>query len=262
MRRRPAGSAACSAPLIMLSSAASRPCGDSYVELLKVLLGHRFIVPSIAVAGGGQRCGAVHPGRARLLPGDRRRPHPAPCARAGRHAHRGHRAAVPGDRGQDPRGHPRARPRADRRQYRPAGAALQSRLHRRLDDRRQRRRHPGGAEGRPRADRRLCAQAPARTAGRLPASRLLLPGGRHGDPDPEFRPAGADRRAHRGLRPGQQPQGRPRAAAAPGDHTGHRRCAPAAGGRRARLLRRRSTARGRPSSASAPAPSPTTSMSA
>ena len=56
----------------------------------------------------------------------------------------------------------------------------------------------------------------ARTAGRLPGSRLLLPGGRHGDPDPEFRPAGADRRAHRGLRPGQQPEGRPRAPAAPG----------------------------------------------
>ena len=49
MRRRRAGSAACSAPRITLSSAASRPCGGSYVELLKVLLGHRFIVPSIAV---------------------------------------------------------------------------------------------------------------------------------------------------------------------------------------------------------------------
>ena len=41
-----------------------------------------------------------------------------------------------------------------------------------------------------------CAQ---RVAGRLPGGDLLLSGRRHGDPDPEFRPAGADRRPYRRL---------------------------------------------------------------
>ena len=61
--------------------------------------------PSLIVA---LRRGAVHLGRPRLLPGDRRRSDPAPRARAGRHAHRGDRTTVPGGRGQDPRGHSRA----------------------------------------------------------------------------------------------------------------------------------------------------------
>ena len=46
-----------------------------------------------------------------------------------------HRADLPGGRGQDPRGHSGERARADRRQYRAAGARLQSRLRRRLDHR-------------------------------------------------------------------------------------------------------------------------------
>ena len=85
-----------------LSNAASKAMRRHYVELLK------------ACSATGSSCrrspswswqaAAVlfTPGRARLLPGDRRRPHPAPCTRAGRDAYRGHRAAVPGDRGQDP----------------------------------------------------------------------------------------------------------------------------------------------------------------
>ena len=43
-----------------------------------------------------QRCGALHHGRPRLLPRDRRRAHPAPRACAGRHAHRGDGTPLPG----------------------------------------------------------------------------------------------------------------------------------------------------------------------
>ena len=58
---------------------------------------------------------------------------------------------------------------------------------------------PGGAEGRARADRRLRSQVANGTAGGLPGCRVLLPAGRHGHPDPEFRIAVADRRPHRRL---------------------------------------------------------------
>jgi hypothetical protein len=61
------------------------------------------------------------------------------------------------------------------------------------------RRLPDRAEGRPRADRRLRAQAARGAAARVPGHHLLLPAGRHRQPDPELRFAGADRRA--GARP-------------------------------------------------------------
>jgi multidrug efflux system outer membrane protein len=54
----------------------------------------------------------------------RRRPDPASCPRPAGHPDREDRADLPGGRGQDPRGHSRARTRAHRRQYRPAGAGL------------------------------------------------------------------------------------------------------------------------------------------
>ena len=77
----------------------------------------------------------VHVCRARLLPADRRRTDPAACSRARGNAHREHGGDLPGGRGQDPRSHSRKRALADRRQYRTAGAVLQSGIRRWLDDR-------------------------------------------------------------------------------------------------------------------------------
>ena len=93
------------------------------------------------------------------------------------------------------------------------------------------------AEGRPRADRRLRAQAARGAAGRISRSDVLFPGRRHRDADPQFRPAGADRRAHRRLRPRDQPARRQGAAAAHRRHPRHRRRPSAAGGRRPGVLR-------------------------
>ena len=47
----------------------------------------------------------------------------------------------------------------------------------------------------------LRAQIARCPAGGVPRSHLLFPGGRHGDPDPQFRHPRPDRRAHRRLRP-------------------------------------------------------------
>ena len=91
-------------------------------------------------------------------------------------------------------------PRAHHRQYRTAGASLQSGIRRRLDDRDQRWRHPGGAQGGPQADRRLRQEIAPSAAGRISGRHVLFPGGRYRDADPELRTAGADRR----------PDGRPR----------------------------------------------------
>ena len=55
---------------------------------------------------------------------------------------------------------------------------------------------------------RLRAQATRGAAAGLPRGDFLFPGGRHRHPDPEFRRAGADRRAHRRLRQGHQPRRR------------------------------------------------------
>ncbi len=51
----------------------------------------------------------------------------------------------------------------------------------------------------PSADRALRPQAATGSARQLPRGHLLLPGRRHGDPDPQFRHSGADQRAHRRL---------------------------------------------------------------
>ena len=110
---------------------------DGYSKLLATLLRRRAIVPVVAVLMLG--LGAVmltFVGRDffPLIDGGQIQLHVR--APAG-HPHRKHRGDLPGGRGQDPRGHPREGPRSDRRQYRTAGARLQSGLHRWLDDRRQ-----------------------------------------------------------------------------------------------------------------------------
>ena len=135
-----------------------------------------------------------------FFPADRRRPDPAACPRAGRHPDRGDRADLPGGRGQDPRDHPRAAIATlivdniglPARAYNLAftdgstigvndGVILVS-----LKE--------GHA---PTADyvRKLREVLPAA----FPGGDVLFPGRRHRHPDPQLRPAGADRRAHRRL---------------------------------------------------------------
>ena len=60
-----------------------------YVDLLRRCSTDRFIFPGRRRPGPGARRRDVHLRRPRLLSRDRRRPDPAPRARAGRHAHRG-----------------------------------------------------------------------------------------------------------------------------------------------------------------------------
>ncbi len=140
---------------------------DGYAKLLTTLLRRRVIVPVVAVLDARPRRGDVAARRPRLLPAHRRRPDPASRSRSRRNPHRKHRGDIPGGRGQDSRSHSGQGPRADRRQYRAAGASLQSGIRRRLDDRRQRRRHPGGAQGGPQADRRLCQEIASGAARRI-----------------------------------------------------------------------------------------------
>ncbi len=95
-----------------------------YTWVLDGFIRHRFIVPLIGVlrVWDSGRVGDLR--RPRFLPDRRRRPHPAPCARPGPHAHRGHREIFPGRGRPYPRRDPRIRPRPHPRQYRPAAAAL------------------------------------------------------------------------------------------------------------------------------------------
>ena len=139
-------------------------------------------------------------------------------------------------RGQDPRSHSGQGPRAHYRQYRAAGASLQSGIRGRFHDRNQRRCHPGGAQGRPQADRRLCQEIASGAARRISRRHVLFPGRRHRDADSELRIAGADRRPDGGHRP-QQPFGCKGAPSAPRRDSRHRRRASAAGSRWSGVLR-------------------------
>ena len=75
--------------------------------------------------------------------------------------------------------------------------------------------------------RKLRAALPAA----FPEEHVLFSGGRHRHPDPQFRPAGANRRPHGRLRQGQQSARCQGAAPADRGDTGHRGCASAAGSR-------------------------------
>ena len=141
---------------------------------------------------------------------------------------------------------PAQRSRAHPRQYRPAGAHLQSRLHRR--HRRSasttasilvalKEGHAPTAGYHQEAAPRRCRQA-------FPERAVLFPARRHGDADPQFRHS--RRRstcARSGYDRANNQAGRQGAAAAHGGNAGHRRCAYAAGARCAGTLSRRSTAR-------------------
>ena len=84
----------------------------------------------------------------------------------------------------------------------------------------------------------------------FPEKRILFPGRRHGDANPQFRHSGTDQRAHRRLRPDQEPAHRQGAAAA---DRGHSRASPTCICSRRSTRRNsspRSTARAPPSSVS------------
>ncbi len=126
------------------------------------------------------------------------RPDPAARARARGHAHRGDRAhirarwrraireMIPADELDT---HPRQHRAAERRaQPRPSATR---------DDRPCRRRDPGFAQAREhRSHRRnTCETLRRQLTAKFPEDDLLLPAGRHREPDPELRAAGADRRS-------------------------------------------------------------------
>ena len=97
------------------SSVASTPRSSAvraHAHGYAALLADAARSPSVSSRSSRSSCwrSARHvlPRRARLLSRHRRRAHPAARARAGRHAHRNDGAHLPGDRGQDPRGHSRA----------------------------------------------------------------------------------------------------------------------------------------------------------
>ena len=96
--------------------------------------------------------------------------HAAPArARAGGHAHRRNRSALPGGGGRDPQSHSRARPRFDHRRYRPAQRRLEPGAHRHLHREFQRWRDPDFAEEGSRAHGQLRApSAQAISRGNFP----------------------------------------------------------------------------------------------
>ena len=73
--------------------------------------------------------------------------------------------------------------------------------------------------------------------GRLPPGDLLFPSRRHGHANPQFRAAVANRRPHRRLRSSDQPAGCERNSSSASLRFRRCRCAPAAGSRRAGVLR-------------------------
>ena len=79
------------------------------------------------------------------------------------------------------------------------------------------------AQAGPRADRGLRRAAAGRTAQAVPGLHVLLRAGRHHQPDPGLRPAGADRRAGGGRPPRGEPPGRQEALPRAGQDSRHRR---------------------------------------
>ena len=90
---------------------------------------------------------------------------------------------------------PPRRDRNARRQYRHADQRHQHDLQQYRRDRSGGRRHPDQAEGGSSADRRIRAGDARTVAADVSRHDVLVPAGRHRQPDPEFRRAGADRSA-------------------------------------------------------------------
>ena len=143
------------------------------------------------------------------------------CARRPARASRRPRALCDRVEAVDPRGDPARRARSDHRQHRPAVQRHQPLVQQLGADRAGRRRHPRVARRGPPADRGVRPRAaacgcrsefPGVTFSFLPADIVT--------PDPELRPAGADRRP--GRRP--QPRGEPRGSRPSSSTQAARRC--------------------------------------
>ena len=133
---------------------------------------------------------------------------------------------------------PAARARADPRQHRPVAVVHGAGLRRQRHRQRRRRRDPRRArseEHAPTAD--YVAQLRDELPKTVPRLHVLLPAGRHHQPDPQLRPAGADRRPGRRRQPRREPARSPRSCAQrarqdprhrrrppPPDHRPARRC--------------------------------------
>ncbi len=120
-------------------------------------------------------------------------------------AHRCSRGAVRGSRRSHRRrraeNHSAQRAGQHRRQRRPAGVQHQHDVRQFGIDRQQRRRRADHVDEGSRPDRRLREDAARNAAAPVPGHRVRVPAGRHRQPDPELRPAGADRRADRRREP-------------------------------------------------------------
>ena len=132
---------------------------------------------------------------------------------------------------------PSRRDRDHGRQCRHAGERHQPDLQQHRRDRPAGRRHPDQADRGSRADRALRGGAAPAASRALPGRHLLLPAGRHHQPDPELRRALADRRPGADLRPRRGLRACQQAAGPHPHHPGHRRrahpaVAPGAGLRR------------------------------
>ena len=215
---------------------------NNYTDLLDGLLRHRLIIPVVAaiiLLLGGTLFLFVGRDFFPLIDGGQIQLHVR--VPAGTRIEKTE-ADVPGGRRQDPRHHSGGGARSHRRQHRPAGPLLQLCLRRRHRDRGQRRCHPDRPEGRPQADGDLHQEAAPGAAGRVSAEHILLPGRRHGDPDPQFQHPFTDQRAYRRLQPNQQSAHRQGNAAEDRGHSRRRRRASAAGDQQPRTVRRRSIA--------------------
>ena len=166
-----------------------------YHDLLSMALGRRplFVTGFLGVGRAVVPAGAVS--RPQLLPRGRCRQHPDACPHPGRHPRRGDRQPARRRAEGDPQDHPARRDRDADRQYRHADLRHQHDLQQHRRDRSAGRRHPDQAEGRPPADGRVRAGAARAIAAAVSRHELLVPAGRHRQPDPEFRRAGADRPA-------------------------------------------------------------------
>ena len=133
--------------------------------------------------------------RPQLLSVGRRRPDPDARPHPGRHPRRGDRQSVRRRAEGDPQDHSAGRDRDADRQYRHADHRHQHDLQQHRRDRSAGRRHPDQAERRITRRPTSTSGAARTTAAAVSRHDLLVPAGRHRQPDPEFRRAGADRPA-------------------------------------------------------------------
>ena len=179
------------------------PAGALPAPALVVPAGVPGRLSRLDAAGADARAGLLPDGGRRTVPAAHPCPHGDP--------HRGNRRACRPRGTVHPHGHPEGGSDEHPRQHRPAVQRHQHLLRQQRHHRHGRHRDSLLARRRKaRPDRRLRGQAARGAAQAVPRQRVLLPAGGHRQPDPQFRPVRADRRAiHRQERPGQS-GGRPR----------------------------------------------------